>query len=100
MEDQLDKIFYQIRMLYLNAIFTWIVLVIIFVLVLTLPRRMLDYFLKNMKMEITFGGLFSDVQKVTLIPNKAFKAKGTGGNGEKDKKSADGPGRSVENTGK
>jgi len=85
MEDQLDKIFYQIRMLYLNAIFSWIVLVVIFVLVLTLPRRVMDYFMDNVKIELTFGGLFSDVQKVTLIPNKAFKRKGTGGNGKRKK---------------
>lgn len=88
MEDQLDKIFYQIRMLYLNAIFTWIVLVVIFVLVLTLPRRMMDYLLKNMKRYQTFGGPFG-VQKIDVIQNKAFKAKRTGGNGGKSKKGSD-----------
>ena len=97
MEDQLNRILFQISMLYLNAIFTWIVLVIIFVLILYSPRRMLNYFLKNMKIDLKFGGSFG-IQKIDIIPDKAFKSKGAGGNGGKGKKGTDKPGKHDKDT--
>jgi len=97
MEDQLDKIFYQIRMLYLNAIFTWIVLVVILYLIFDLPRRVLDHFLNNVKIEMTFGGPFG-TYRVKVIPDKSFKSKGAGGNGGKGKKNSGVPGQHDKDT--